>query len=155
MGAVLKPVTRSAVEYLCWNMREIDRAEIFGIRSHSDPSVLAKETAIIASYGKAIVIDVDNRPAAILGVSPMWAGVWSAWSFGTDQWTRAAPALTRYGLKHIGPYLRSRAHRLQCESRVDHLEAHQWLRRLGAVEEGYLTGYGRDGSDYILFAWRK
>ena len=65
-------------------------------------------------------------------------------------------ALTRYGKRVLRPFILARgAHRLQCESRIDHVEAHKWLSVMGAKPDGLLSGYGRDGSDYVMFSWRR
>jgi hypothetical protein len=138
------------------NMRQADALEIFGLRGHDDPALLAKEVVLAATYGKAAIATHDGIPAALIGVSPLWPGVWSAWSFGTDQWASCAIELTRYAVRVLRPYLLDRgAHRLQCESRIDHSDAHRWLSALGARPEGVLRGYGRDGADYVMFSWRR
>jgi hypothetical protein len=64
--------------------------------------------------------------------------------------------ITKYALNELKPFILSRgAHRLECQSRLDHHQAHSWLRSLGARDEGILRGYGKDGADYVSFAWRK
>jgi hypothetical protein len=64
--------------------------------------------------------------------------------------------MIRFGKKVLEPHIRARgAHRLQCESRIDHHDAHRWLMAMGAKADGLLQGYGRDGSDYIMFSWSK
>ena len=153
----MKRVSLNAVEYICINMREVDQREIYNMRNHDSPLVLAREVCMAASIGKAGVAWRDNKPAAVVGVSPLWPGVWSIWSFGTEDWTKCALEITKYGQRVLKPWLytKTTAHRLQCESRVDHKEAHEWLVRCGAHVEGRLSGYGRDGSDYIMFAWRR
>lgn len=150
------PISLSAVEYLCINLREIDAAEIYNMRGHDNPLLLAREVVNAACYGKAGIALHNNKPAAIIGVSPLWPGVWTAWCFGTDDWPKCAMALTRYGKRVLRPFLMARgAHRLQCESRIDHVEAHKWLSVMGAKPDGLLGGYGRDGSDYVMFSWRR
>lgn len=155
MGCVLNPITRADVSYICWNMRDIDKAEVYGLRGHTNPGLLTTEVIHAASVGKAGICYWNGRPAALIGISPLWPGVWTAWSFGTDDWSRCAGRLTRYALRELQPHVRERAHRLQCESRFDHTEAHKWLLRIGAQIDGQMPGYGRDGSDYIMFSWRK
>lgn len=150
----MTPISLAAVEYLTLNMREMDRAEVFGMRGHDCPLLLAKEVVWASTYGKAAIATHDGRPCAIIGVSPMWPGVWSAWSFGTDEWSKAAVQLTRYALRTLRPFILERGgHRLQCESHIDHTEAHRWLKSMGANVDGFLPGYGRDGSTYLMFSW--
>lgn len=150
------PISLTAVEYLCVNMREIDQREIYGIRWHDNPLLLAREVVIASTYGKAAIATYNGKPCGIMGISPMWPGVWSVWSFGTDDWSKAVLELSRYGKKVLEPFVRVRgAHRVQCESRIDHHEAHRWLQAMGAKADGILQGYGRDGSDYLMFSWSK
>lgn len=152
----MKPVSLTAVEYLTLNMRAIDAAEIYNMRGHDSPYILAREVVHAACFGKAGIAEHKGRPCGIVGVSPLWPGVWSIWSFGTDDWTRGVLAMTRYGKRVLEPFIRSRgAHRLQCESRIDHHEAHRWLQAMGAKPDGLLQAYGRDGSDYVMFSWSK
>jgi hypothetical protein len=92
----------------------------------------------------------------VCGVSPKWPGVWDAWAYGTDHLPRRVLEITKYALNELKPFILSRgAHRLECQSRLDHHQAHSWLRSLGARDEGILRGYGKDGADYVSFAWRK
>lgn len=148
--------TFQAVEYLCLNIREMDRLEIFGLRNHDSALLLAQEVIHASTRGKAKVFEHQGRPAGIVGVSPMWAGVWTAYSFGTEDWRSVARPMTKYALRVLKPFIEQRgAHRLQCESRVDHTDAHRWLTMLGAEPDGLLRSYGRDGSDYIMFSWVK
>lgn len=148
------PISFPAVEYLTFNMREIDAREIYGMRGHDDPLLLAKEVVLAATYGKAAIATDRGIPSGIIGVSPLWPGVWSAWSFGTDNWPKAVLQLSRFALRELRPFLLNRGvHRLQCESRIDHSDAHRWLSSMGAQREGILKGYGKDGADYVMFSW--
>lgn len=149
-------ISLAAVEYLTLNMREMDAREIYGMRGHDNPMLLAKEVVLAASYGKAAIATHQGVPCGIIGVSPLWPGVWSAWSFGTDNWTKAVLQLSRFGKRELEPYLRrAGAHRVQCESHIDHTDAHRWLKSMGANLDGFLPGYGRDGSTYLMFSWSK
>lgn len=148
------PISLTAVEYLTINMRLSDQREVYGMRGHENPYLLAREVVLATSYGKAGIAAHRGVPCGIIGVSPLWPGVWSAWSFGTDDWRKGAVEMTRYALNVLRPFiLERRAHRLQCESRVDHVDAHRWLSSMGAKPDGLLEGYGRDGSDYIMWSW--
>jgi len=47
-------------------------------------------------------------------------------------------------------------HRLQCDSRVGHDEAHKMLVAIGARPEGPpMQGYGKDNSAFQRFVWLK
>lgn len=152
----MKPITLSAVEYIALHMREADKAEVYGMRAHDSPFILAKEVILAATYGKAGIAEHNGVPVAVVGVSPSWPGVWDAWAFGTDDWHRCAVSITRYALNVLRPHILERgAHRMHCASRIDHTDAHRWLSVLGAKPESVLRNYGRDGSDYVMFAWSR
>ncbi|WP_271896307.1 hypothetical protein [Candidatus Phyllobacterium onerii] len=153
----LQPITRSDLDYVCLKLRESDKREIFGIRSHDNPLWIAAETLCVASYGKAAIAFYDGKPAAVIGVSPKpWPHVWDAWAYGTDDFNKVGLSLTRYALKVLKPYLLARqVHRLEAPSRMDHSQAHSWLRALGATDEAILRSYGRDGADYVMFSWTR
>lgn len=152
----MQPITFGAIQYICLNLRERDRTEIFGMRSHDNPIWLTNEVVAYACKGKAAIAYAGKRPAGIVGVTPMWPGVFTIWAFGTDEWRSVAVDVVRYTRNDLKPWLLSRgAHRVQCESRFDHTEAHGLLERFGARRECTLSGYGRDGADYFLYAWRR
>lgn len=148
------PISLAAVEYLTINMRDVDAREIYNMRWHTDPYLLAREVVLATSYGKAAIATYQGRPCAIIGCSPLWPGVWSMWSFGTDEWSKAVLEISRYGKNVLDPFIRlSGGHRAQCESHIEHTQAHRWLMAMGAKPDGMLNGYGRDGSTYIMFSW--
>lgn len=153
----MKPITRADLDYICLKMRDSDKAEILGIRGYDNPLLIARETVYAASMGKAAIAYHNGRPAAVIGVSPKpWPHVWDAWAYGTDDLPKVVLSLTRYALTVLKPYLlRNHAHRLEAPSRIDHLQAHSWLRAMGARDEAILRHYGRDGADYCLFSWTK
>ena len=62
--------------------------------------------------------------------------------------------MTRHIIRVMMPSLAiAKAHRAEARSAASHIEAHNWLERLGATREAPLRGYGRNGEDFILFAW--
>jgi hypothetical protein len=137
-------------------MRQSDKDEIFGLTWHDNPLLLAREVVQAASHGHAAISEINGVPVAIIGCAPIRPGVWSFYSFGTSEWSRSVLELTRYGRKVISQFVRERnAHRAQCESRFDHIEAHRWLKLMGAQCDGPLPGYGKDGADYLMFSWSK
>lgn len=152
----MQPITFGAIQYICLNMRERDRAEIYGMRSHDNPIWLSHEVLAYAAKGWARIAYDGTRPVSIAGATPMWSGVWTIWAFGTDDWPKGVVDLVRWTRNELKPWLLHHgAHRVQCESRFDHTEAHTLLERFGARRECTLSGYGRDGADYYLYAWRK
>lgn len=153
---MIKPVTLAATEYICLNMRERDRAEIFGMRSHDNALWLAAEVVRMAAEGRAVIAQHRGVPAGIAGANRLWPGCYTIWAFGTDRWPCVAVDLIRWARTDLKSWLLAGgAHRVQCESRSDHVDAHRLLERFGAERECVLRSYGRDGADYFLYAWVK
>lgn len=148
-------LTYDAALYVCLNLRPEDRREIYALRNDDNPVLLAHHVTRAAVLSDlAWVATWQGRPAAVLGAYELWPGVFEAFAFGTDDWPHVALALTRHGLRTLGPALRERgAHRFQAHSHADHHEAHRWLQSLGARFEAALPCFGRDGSTYHLYAW--
>ena len=153
----LEPLTYEATEYICLHLRDRDAQEIYGLRWTDSPLALAQDTySIIAQHGVGWVALWDGRPVATLGIVEKWPRVWQVFSYGTDDWRRSVLTLSRHGKTVIKDYLLSRdAHRLECETHCEHIDAHRWLEMMGAEKEGIRSGYGKDGSDYITYVWRQ
>lgn len=144
-------------EYICLNMREVDRVEVFGMLHHNSPLQLAYEYAyVIRNKGRSRIAwsERTKKPAGFAAFTEDWPGMWSVWMFGTDDFKDSAVELLRWFRKEANDILSvCQGRRLQCDSRFDHEEAHKMLKAFGAVEESRLRGYGKDGSDYIRFVW--
>lgn len=134
------------------NMRERDKQEIYGLRANEDPALVVRDVMHMANF--AWVAWLDDMPQAVFGGGEIRPGVWSMFAFATDKFPRLALGLTRFAKKTVIPTLFDDlgAHRLQCESHEAHKDAHKWLKLLGASSESVLRGYGKDGSDYHMFA---
>lgn len=144
------------IEHIARNMRASDRREVYGMRRNESPASLAFDTWLLLDHGRGHIACHDSVPAIVCGVIEVWPGVWQAMAFGTDAFERAAPAATRYILREIKPWLIEQGcHRLECFSHVEHTKAHRWLVFLGATCEGSMKAFGRDGSDYLRFAWTR
>lgn len=152
MVALLAPDFAS-LAFIAVNMRQSDKDEIYNVIGHNNPFLLAQQTLNASRMGQAVVAHGrDGQPIACMGFMARHPGVCQAYAYGTDGFQSAALALTRYALRVMKPALiASGFHRLQCESRADHHDAHRWLETLGFRREGILKQYGSDGSDYILF----
>lgn len=148
---------RYAIEYICLHLRACDRREIFTMRPHDNPVRLAHEAWwMITTQGRGVVAWHKGRPAAVLALVENWHGVWDAIAFGTDDWKSVAIEMVRWARKNIAQVIEEMdGHRLQAASHVESVESHKFLTVLGAEPEAVLRGYGKDGSDYIQFAWVK
>lgn len=80
----------------------------------------------------------------------------NAWAFGTGN--------SRYVMRHVTGWVKDNLlrewicngiTRIEARSIAQHKSAHRWLKAIGAVEEGPIGGLGRDGENFILFAWHR
>jgi hypothetical protein len=81
--------------------------------------------------------------------------VWSISMLSTDNFQRIAKPLTKRITGHIIPLFRDLgATRLECCSLAEPSPMQKWMRRsLGARQDKVLRQHGRNGEDFILFAW--
>jgi RimJ/RimL family protein N-acetyltransferase len=101
--------------------------------------------------------DGEGQPVAAYGFSqatPFDPEHWQAWAFGTDQFRRAVPLMTRH-LLSVADVIRERCRRCQVITLVGHDLSHRWLRKLGARREGLLQSYGRNGEAFEVYAWTR
>lgn len=145
-----------SIEFLALNMRERDRAEVFGMLTHDNPCQFAWEAYhIVLNQGRGKVAWFNGKPAAFAAFTEQWPGVWSVWMLGTDDFKKAALPLLRWFRHEANDILTvCKGHRLQCDSRADYEEAHKMIVGMGGIQEGPpMRRYGKDGSDYVRFVW--
>lgn len=136
------------------NLRERDRQEIFATRYGSNPADLARDVVLTGGFRWGAYL--DGRPVAGIGAYPRWPNVWSVWAFGTDEWPRAAIALTRHVKKVMLPaLLKAGAHRADCYALKEHGDARRWLEYLGAVPVNILDNWGRSGETFVCYSWTR
>ena len=156
MSILLRDLNLFAVEYLTFNMRPEDRAEVFGVWRHDDELRFAGEvTHILRNYGRSQIAYIEGKPAALFGFScHLKPKVYDVWMFGTEDFTKALFPLMRWCRNEANDILSiEKAHRLQAQSRADHHEAHKLIKAMGGIEECRLEAWGKDGSDYLMFKW--
>ena len=144
-----------SLEFICLNMRDIDKREIYALRNHDNPLQLAMEAhAYIRNQGRGRISWVGGKPGAMAAFTEDWPGVWSVWMFGTDDFRAAAIPLLRWVRSEANDILSVCAgHRLQCDSQAGHDEAHKMIMAMGALPEFTMRRYGKDGSDFVRFVW--
>lgn len=154
---MLTPISLLDLEYVCYNMRERDKEEVYALRDHNNPFRLAWEaTSFIRNNGRGRISWIGGKPAAVGAFTQHHPGVWEVWMFGTNQFKAAAMPLLGWVRREAADILATTdAHRLQCDSRADYLEAHKMIQAMGAKREMLMRQYGKDGSDYIRFIWLK
>lgn len=96
----------------------------------------------------------DDMPAAAIGFYQPWRGVWEGWSFGTRGYRACMPAMAEWCRGVALPAIDARhIHRVQVKSIGSYAEAHRWIEWLGLSREGEQPRFGRDGEDFVTFAW--
>lgn len=154
---MLKEPTQVALDYICLNLREIDKREIYNVQNHDNPIRLAWECywALTNLGGRARIAWHNGRPCTFIGFFKHRDGVFEVSMFGTDEFKNCAFECMRWGRDTIIDLVRNHnARRIHCDSAVFHDEAHKMLRAMGAVEEGPpRRNFGKDGSEYQTFCW--
>jgi hypothetical protein len=150
----LLPIDLGSISYVCNNMRESDRLEIFGLRPHDSPMVLAYEIhSVLANNGRGRVAWHDGKPVAVIGFAEYWPGVWQVIMVGTNEFRYVAMDCIRWFRIQAAELMSLHGgRRLQCDSRVSQY-GQGFLQTLGAKPEGTMKRYGKDGSDYIRYVW--
>jgi RimJ/RimL family protein N-acetyltransferase len=153
----MTPIDMYALLSICLNLRDEDKAEIYGLRDHDNPIKLAGEAYYVLYHkGRGSIAWHNGQPVAVIGFYERWPGCWEAVSFGTEHYKAVGVDLMRYGRKLARELLSSDlgARRLQADSRIDNEQAHAFIRVLGGKPEGPpMRSYGRDGADYQRFVW--
>lgn len=145
-----------SLEFICLNMREIDRVEAFAVVSHDNPCRLAWETYhYVLNNGRGQIAWHNGKPAAFAALVEMWPSVWQIYMFGTDDFKNAAIPLLRWFRKESNDILTvCNGHRLQCDCRIGHPEAHKMILAMGGLPEGPpRQKFGKDGSDFQTYVW--
>lgn len=146
----INPLEYESVLYVADRMRRKDREEIAATREPFDTVALTRDCLAIPHF--AWVTGREEAPIAVVGAVPLHPGVWSCWMFATDEFPKIRIGMTKFARHVIVPALaQSGCRRAQCLSDEGHVEAHEWLKALGAVEESRMLGYGKSGETFICF----
>ena len=150
--AIIPGVPRD-LTYIAANMSDADWHEV---SCQLAPGVTRLEVAWVALQYGAWVATIDGQPVACFGFAQRSATTLEAFAWGTDRMSRAVPAITRFIRRDLAPgWFAQGVRRLEARSLDTHEAAHRWMTATGAVREAVLPDCGRDGEDFILFAWRR
>lgn len=165
MKVEIVPATLRDLTYIAANMREPDAAEVVAAGA-PDPW----QAAVITWYstnqlgGCCFVVTIDGNPEVGFGFvrqSELTPWLASAWMWGTDKTPLAVPEIMRWGgqwtwkdSRWLELAVEIGITRIEVRTLASHLEAHRWLRRMGASFECDLPDWGRDRMPFKLFAWR-
>lgn len=144
------------VDVVVHAMRADDAREVFAGRFVEDRQALADELVAARPYLIALkaLCDDETTPIAIIGARLRWPGVASILMIATDRWPEIAFAATRWVKRVAIPvYIARNCHRGQCECWIGNGASRVWLEALGFEIEGRLRGYGKNGEDFLQYAW--
>jgi hypothetical protein len=143
--------TYETVHYVAHNMRAADRQEIYSLYDVETPFLI---TQGVMSQPEVAFLAGRERPIAVFGAMKLRATTWAAFCFATDEFPKVALEVTKYIRKVIQPdlFLSRGARRVEADSHFQHIQAHKWLRLLGAEQEGVRREYNKHGEPYITFA---
>lgn len=145
-----------SLSYVCMNLRASDRDEIFGLRPHDSPLVLAYEMhAAMRNSGRGRIAWHDGKPTAVVGFAEFWPGTWQVILAATPDFRHVARDCLRWVRQTATDLIENHGgRRLQCDSHIEHEEAHRFLKALGAIPEGPpMKRYGKTGDAYQRFVW--
>jgi hypothetical protein len=137
-------------------MRDRDYAE-FSAMSHVADREMAAQGLVDRYAGlssvRCAMMD-DGTPVGIGG--PLWLrpNVATLLFYATDDFTKLVHPLTRYMRHTLMPSVKAEgAHRIECMSLATYTEMQTWVELFGLRPEARLRAYGRNGEDFISYAW--
>lgn len=143
----------SEIIYVATHMREKSQDEMFAATSAQDGVELAMRYFRSPGF-RYVAYGASGKPAAILGATALFEGVWGLFGFGTDEYDDIIIPVTKFARREMMADVKEAgARRAQCFSPASHEDTHKWLRFLGAKEEARLKNYTKDGDDMLVFAW--
>lgn len=150
----LSHISEDGFHHIVRNMREWDRREVYAVSWATDPQTLGDQMfANLGSFAFMASAD-DGEPVAAIGALNAWPGLWTPWAIGTDRFPLIARQLTRFVRNDMIPLMRDLGfRRAECFSMVGHAESHKWLAACGGTPEYTAKSYGKNGEDFVLYAW--
>lgn len=148
------PSTPRDISIVGAQMRAADREEFAASAAYPSLAQAAVFCHAMSDQWSAVVL-LRGEPVAAFGAagSPLQPHMRSAWAFGTDRFKRVVPAITREVEAWKPQLVAAGVHRVEARSLVGHDIAGLWLAGLGCRQEAVLRRAGRNGEDFLLFAW--
>lgn len=148
----MSDLTPEIVRFIMRNLRDEDRIELEAAYYDLDPDLWAERMMDLPGLKR--YFPVGDRPAAILGATPIRPGVWSVYAFGTHDFESAALRLTRHIRRIMIPTLTNiGVHRGECDTIESHVKAHRWLEMIGMEREAEMIGYGRGCETFYRYRY--
>lgn len=156
---MIRETTEADIRHVCAHMRAVDAEEHFATRFPGDdnPDALARD--LVAAMPRAIMsfcfVGPDGLPAALLSAYQASPGVARLHRISTDAWAAVSREAFQFGIERFMPALAQVVHRAECSVLVQHGKAQKILLGLGLTHQGIARARGRDGEDFVDFAWVK
>jgi hypothetical protein len=153
MSVEFVPATEAHVRAVALRMRDRDLAEFSAMSWTNDRAGAAERLGL--AYGDMTGVQcalLDGKPVAIGGLIWTRPGVVSLLFYATDDFPSVVVALTR----HIAAEMtvaKAVANRIECFSMSTYTEMQQWVELFGLRPEATLRRYGKNGEDFIVYAW--
>lgn len=156
MAVLIKPGVLRDVSYVLGNLRPGDEREVRCLIPDGTKMYEVAWNQLQASR-ECYVAYRKDQPAMTFGVCQ---GISCAslivWALGTPQARMVIPAVSRFMvLDVLARYVDAGYVSMEARSIATHVEAHRWMRALGAVAEGKPYPYGKGGERFITFRWTK
>lgn len=150
------PANVRDVSFIAGNLRDNDKTEVL---CQLPEGITPQQIGYICTRpGTSWIAYLNNKPVMVFGFDPLTlaGNVINAWAFGTKDSHKIIHPLTIWIRENLlRDWIRQGVTRLEARSFVEHTEAHRWLKSAGAIEEGALLDLGRNGEQFIQFAWHK
>lgn len=150
---IVERATLDTAIHITHRLRQRDREEVFALSHHDSPLVLAHDFIFASEF---CYVARKDEPIAICGAQPLHPGVWNVYMVATDRFREIRFSLTKFVKKVMfGSLVETGAHRLEAISLATHHVAHRWLEALGGHQESVRRRFGKNGEDFVVYAWVK
>lgn len=158
MKVEIRDVTLRDLSYTCANAIDLDKEEILA----AGPRSLVECAAITYYYMNTVggfgrCVWVDDNPEFCFGFNKqneLTPWLYSAWAWGTEKKMFVMPEISRWARVNLLNLIDEHgAKRIEARASAHHYPAHRWLEWLNFKRECLLPEWGRDGMDFVLYAW--
>jgi hypothetical protein len=139
--------------FIMANLRDEDRIEASAQAFSDQPEEWASRIHSAGSFQWGVYL--NGTPIVSLGASPRWTGNWNAWCLGTADFPRVALTVTKFIARNMVPTITGLPdfRRADTLALATDFRTHRWLMALGALFEGPLANWGKNGETFLSFVW--
>lgn len=154
-SVTIEEINLRDLSYIIANLRKEDKEELYGlfpVSLQNDLNTIAMLTADGCMNGIGYIAKLGDQPAGAFGVSIQFhQGI--AWAFGTNNFKKVVPAITRYCLSKVSHQIVDYGiMRIEARPLTKHMFARNWLLKFGFKEDCELKFYGSAGQSYHLYS---